>query len=346
VAFFPQLVAGPIERPDHLIPQLGELKGPGRKQIREGFGLVIWGYFLKMFIADNMARIVDIFFSIGRERVLTSVVGATDTFLLAIPGFNSIFEATHAHLTGLEITLVIVAFAMQIYGDFAGYSNIARGLSKLLGIELRVNFRQPYLASSPADFWHRWHISLSTWLRDYLYIPLGGNRKGAGRTLCNLFLTMLLGGLWHGAAWTYVIWGAYHGLLLALQRIVGSIFKERFFQGLVWRILVQGMTLILVGYGWLIFRANSFQQLKYMTIQLFTNWSWIYHKDIGQFKVYLFWVILFIFIIGWTDIIQERREDGLLLRFDRFSDYFWAGLIVFLILMFGGAAEPFIYFQF
>jgi alginate O-acetyltransferase complex protein AlgI len=182
VSFFPVLVAGPIERAKHLLPQILNPRKVGWSDIEAGLGLIVLGFFKKVVIADNLAPIVD--------NVFNDKAGG-----------------------GLAVILATYAFALQIYGDFSGYTDIARGVSRLMGFHLVDNFRQPYFAANPSDFWRRWHISLSSWLRDYLYIPLGGNRFGSLRTYCAIAITMLLGGLWHGASWTFVIWGAYQGAL-------------------------------------------------------------------------------------------------------------------------------------
>ena len=188
VAFFPHLVAGPILRASTLLSQIDSPRRITREQLRDGAWLIAWGYFQKVFVADNLAGLA-----------------------------NAAFDPAVPH-TGVNVLLGVYAFAFQIYGDFAGYSNIARGTSKLMGIELIENFRFPYLVRTPQAFWRNWHISLSTWLRDYLYIPLGGSRGSEWQTRRNLFLTMVLGGLWHGAAWTFVVWGIYHGVLLIAYR--------------------------------------------------------------------------------------------------------------------------------
>jgi alginate O-acetyltransferase complex protein AlgI len=190
VAFFPQLVAGPIERARHLLPQLRALPG-SRDQVDWGgsLTLIARGLFRKAVIADGVAPIVNqVFASPGRYGSLTLWIG-------------------------------VFAFSLQIYGDFAGYTDIARGTARLFGVDLMENFHAPYGSKSFSEFWRRWHISLSTWLRDYLYIPLGGNRQGRLRTYRNLMITMLLGGLWHGAAWGFVLWGGLHGLYLAAERL-------------------------------------------------------------------------------------------------------------------------------
>src|SRR5688500_14661869 len=188
VAYFPHLVAGPILRATALLPQIARPRRITAAQIREGLWLMAWGFFQKIFVADNLAPIA-------------SHIFAPDT-----------------HTTGVNVLLGTYAFAFQIYGDFAGYSNIARGTSKLMGIDLSINFLYPYFVLSPRAFWRNWHISLSAWLRDYLYVPLGGSRGSELRTHRNLMITMMLGGLWHGAAWTFVLWGVYQGVVLVLGR--------------------------------------------------------------------------------------------------------------------------------
>ncbi len=232
VAYFPHLVAGPILRATSLLPQIQRPRRITAAQVREGLWLIAWGFFQKIFVADNLAPIASHVFALD------------------------------AHLTGVNVLLGTYAFAFQIFGDFAGYSNIARGTSKLMGIELIENFRFPYLVLTPQAFWRHWHISLSTWLRDYLYRPLGGSRGTAWQTRRNLLITMLLGGLWHGAAWTFILWGLYQGLLLILYRPF-----ERAFAGLsrpgrfaAWLVMFH-----LTCYGWLIFRAPSLSKLRELT---------------------------------------------------------------------------------
>src|SRR6185436_17696300 len=175
------------------LPQILNPRTVREGDFAEGLYYVINGLFRKVVIADNIAPIA-----------------------------NYVFSKSPADLTGLEALIGVYAFAFQIYGDFSGYSLIAKGIARWMGVDLMWNFRNPSFAVSPSDFWQRWHISLSTWLRDFVYIPLGGNRGGAWGTYRNLVLTMLIGGLWHGASWTFVVWGAYHGLLLAAQRAAGN----------------------------------------------------------------------------------------------------------------------------
>lgn len=220
ITLFPHLIAGPIQRPSHLLPQVQRPRTFSDRGFLDGCMLLISGLFRKAVIADSCANLANLAFD-GRL------------------GTN--FWAT---LIGTY------AFAWQIYGDFSGYSDMARGAAKLLGFDFMLNFRQPYFACNLQDFWRRWHISLSTWLRDYLYIPLGGNRKGQKRTYMNVMLTMLLGGLWHGANWNFVIWGGIHGAWLSI---------ERFFwpRGEKFSFFSRALTLFVVGISWIFFRAKS-----------------------------------------------------------------------------------------
>ena len=315
VAFFPQLVAGPIERASHLLP---EIQNPRRRpdsfQLRSGCVLILIGLVKKVAIADALA-----------------------------PSVNTAFRSAEAG-TGHWLTLLVgaYAFALQIYCDFSGYSDIARGSSRLLGIELMRNFEQPYLSRSITEFWRRWHISLSSWLRDYLYIPLGGNRRGARRTSINLFLTMLLGGLWHGAAWTFVAWGALHGLYLGLDRVTG---RESADAGRPLRtsdvpaILV---TFHLVCLAWILFRADSIEG------------AWRYLGGIitmtgGALSLgpMVLTVIGGLAALG-IDLLQRRTgHHDALLRWPEWQRGLAYGAAVTAIVLFsGGSPVPFIYFQF
>jgi alginate O-acetyltransferase complex protein AlgI len=230
VSFFPQLVAGPIVRASDFLPQLRTLRNPSWPRCYDGFRQFTIGLFKKMFIADNLAGFVD--------RVFSNA-GAYDT---------------------LTTWLAVIAYAIQIYCDFSGYSDMAIGLARVLGYDLMENFHWPYLSTRIDEFWRRWHISLSTWLRDYLYIPLGGNRKGRTRTYINLMITMLLGGLWHGAAWTFVVWGAIHGLSLAVVKFVGEQqFDSNQRSATPWRQVTGWLaTMFIVLVAWVFFRSPNF----------------------------------------------------------------------------------------
>lgn len=240
IAFFPQLVAGPIERAKTLFPQVITPRTWKPQFFAEGLHDIVLGLFQKVVVGDNMA-------------VLANCVFATPT----------------QELTGSEVLVGVYAFAFQIYGDFAGYSSMARGVAKWLGFDLMLNFQQPYFAIDPSDFWRRWHISLSQWLRDYLYIPLGGNRGGNLQANRNLMLTMLLGGLWHGANWTFILWGALHGMLLCGYRaFVPHVPASKL--TVMQRLGRMGVMFHLVCLGWLLFRAETITQAGGMLWQLVT----------------------------------------------------------------------------
>jgi D-alanyl-lipoteichoic acid acyltransferase DltB (MBOAT superfamily) len=312
VAFFPQLVAGPIERAASLLPQLTNRRTVTSLQVREGLWLVAWGYCKKVFIADNVANLVDAAFN--------------------TPGTG----------TGATALIGVYAFAIQIYCDFSGYSDIARGLAKLMGIELRLNFNLPYFARTPSDFWSRWHISLSTWLRDYLYIPMGGNRRGTGRTYRNLFVTMLLGGLWHGAAWTFVAWGVFHGCLLVVYRAlpvvsIGSRILKRAVSGAA-AVLMFHLTCI----GWLLFRAESVSQAWTMLQAIVTNFR--FSEAAGESLTTLAGYSV---ILMAVQVLQETQNDhNFVIHLPvpiRGTVY---GLLLYLTLIHGAVSDAFIYFQF
>ena len=244
VAFFPQLVAGPIERASRLLPQFHAERTLDVARWRSGFTLIVYGLVKKIAVADNMAPMVNYVFGIEDTASVPAAL---------------IFAGT-------------VAFAFQIYADFSGYSDIARGTARLMGFELCVNFDKPYVATTPSDFWRRWHISLSQWLRDYLYIPLGGNRDGVMMTYRNLMLTMVLGGLWHGAAWNFVIWGFWHGFILCLYRLARVDARlTRWGKPAQWAAVP--VFWILTLYGWLLFRAESWTQVRDFTLGLFSGWG-------------------------------------------------------------------------
>jgi len=240
IAYFPKLVAGPIERPAVLIPQLQAPRTVTEEFVTRGLFLILLGLFKKVVVADGLAPTVSSAFD--REST---------------PG-------------ALEIVLATYAFALQIYCDFSGYTDIARGVSKLFGIELSQNFRFPYFSATPSEFWRRWHMSLSSWLRDYLYIPLGGSRLGAWRTKANLMTTMLLGGLWHGAAWNFVLWGGYQGALLVLGQAV-NLDARAAWRNVVTRVLATLVFFQFVCYGWLLFRATSMAQIQAFSTELLTG---------------------------------------------------------------------------
>lgn len=248
VSFFPQLVAGPIERAKHLLPQIYKAPLPTRIQIEKGIVLIVTGLFKKVMIGDTTGRFVDHIFA--------------QPDIYASP----------------ELLMALLLFSIQIYADFSGYSSIARGTAKLLGIELMKNFEQPYLSRNITEFWHRWHISLSTWLKDYLYISLGGNRIGKYRTYINLLTTMLLGGLWHGASWNFVIWGGLHGIYLTIHKFMlknKKITESLTYTGIpafLKQLFFIFSTYVLILFTWLFFRANSFDTTS-IFISKMVHWS-------------------------------------------------------------------------
>jgi D-alanyl-lipoteichoic acid acyltransferase DltB (MBOAT superfamily) len=317
VAFFPHLVAGPILRASTLLSQIDSPRRITREQMRDGAWLIAWGYFQKVFVADNLASLA-----------------------------NSAFDPA-APQTGINILLGVYAFAFQIYGDFAGYSNIARGTSKLMGIELIENFRFPYLVRTPQAFWRNWHISLSTWLRDYLYIPLGGNRGSERRTRWNLFITMVLGGLWHGAAWTFVFWGIYHGLLLIAYRAAERWHGFRWLVAgphIVARIVSWAFMFHVTCYGWLIFRARSAGQIGDLTTSLVTNFApatMNVHGSLVPLLLYTTPLVAVHLCEAWFDdgLVVPQLPVGV-----RYSIYSATCYLTLLFGNFGGA--EFIYFQF
>ncbi|HEX6163291.1 MAG TPA: MBOAT family O-acyltransferase [Vicinamibacterales bacterium] len=230
VSFFPHLVAGPIMRATNLLPQVEQPRRFDAAASRDATVLIVWGLFKKLVIADNVGVI------------------ANKVFALQQPEFYVLWAG-------------VFAFAIQIYADFSAYTDIARGVAKWYGFDLIKNFARPYLASGPADFWRRWNISLSTWFRDYVYIPLGGSRRGPGRVAANLMITFLASGFWHGASWNYVLWGAYHGTLLVVTRWFSQAPSPKL-EAATWRRLLQAAAMFaLTCIGWLIFRETELSQL-------------------------------------------------------------------------------------
>lgn len=318
VSFFPQLVAGPIERAGHLLNQLEQRRIFNGERALEGITLIAWGVFKKLVIANNLALYVEwTFESIGSD---------------------------HPPLGG-EMLVGIVAFAFQIYADFSAYSDIARGSARLLGIDLMRNFNMPYLALSYREFWHRWHISLSTWMRDYVYLPLGGSRCAPWRRDVNLMLTMLISGLWHGAAWTFVVWGVLHGIYLLLERHVAGLYSKLstprsidfMLMPVRWSLVMAGVLL-----GWSLFRAKTFTDAV-------SIWSGILQwEGLGAGKVVLWQIgvyssiLLLTYIATW--LLRKRQLPASM----KVLGYTLAApVFVIATLLFSQPGEPeFIYFQF
>ena len=314
VAFFPVLVAGPIERARHLLPQVARPRTkPSIEKVRSGVGLILLGLFKKVVLADAMGPVADAAFGTHHPAATTVVFGA-------------------------------YAFAIQIYADFSGYSDIARGSARLLGFELIRNFEQPYLSRNITEFWRRWHISLSTWLRDYLYVPLGGNRRGKLTTYRNLFLTMVLGGLWHGAGLPFVMWGAAHGALLAVHRwrtgeTTSSVSDGPIRTGDVGRIFV---TFQLTTLAWIVFRSSGFSQVAMM----FGGLVHLHGASLSADDVALVGLAFGVMVV--MDLLQRLRPTfeawTRTPRPVRAAAY--AVLVLGLIVWSGGSARPFIYFHF
>ncbi|MBI4155166.1 MBOAT family protein [Candidatus Woesearchaeota archaeon] len=325
ISFFPQLVAGPIERAKNLLPQFFEEHYFDYKRVTDGLKLMLWGFFKKVVIADRLNIIV-----------------------------NTIYK-TPTDYTGSPLILSTVFFAFQIYCDFSGYSDIAIGSAQVMGIKLMDNFNRPYFSRSISEFWKRWHISLSTWFKDYLYIPLGGNRVSIPRGYFNIFVVFLLSGLWHGANWTFVIWGALHGFYLILGTITKSL-RERLlvFTRLILfprltKLLSIGFTFVLVNIGWVFFRAKTVSDAFYILTHLFKGISFSYKSLIpgldGVDLLIAFGVIIFMEFVHLTQshisIRQFLEGKPLLLRWSIYLT------IILLILLFGVFNETqFIYFQF
>ena len=240
ISFFPQLVAGPIVRAREFFGDLYHWQRPSSDDVLRGLLLLFLGLAKKMVMADQFAQIA-----------------------------NGYFQDPGKHPGMVPAWSAVIAFGIQIYFDFSGYTDMAIGMAKLLGFHFPVNFRRPYLASSITDFWHRWHISLSRWLRDYLYIPLGGNRHGRLETYRNLMLTMLLGGLWHGASWNFVVWGGYHGALLSFERMFRGKRSAEPARWTMFYPLQAVVTFGLVMIGWVFFRAATFHDSLYVLHQMF-----------------------------------------------------------------------------
>lgn len=316
VSFFPQLVAGPIERGVHLLPQILKPRKITLDGFYSGAQLAFWGLFKKIVIADNLSIIVN------------------DTF-------------GNPEAAGGAYILAIYAFTFQIYCDFSGYTDIARGISRMLGFDICVNFRLPYFATNPSDFWARWHISLSSWLRDYLYLPLGGNRGGTLFTYRNLCITMLLGGLWHGASWHFVFWGAYHGALLVAFRVFSRRKQTKFVEGPTRSGLKFWIKVFLYFHltclGWLIFRVDTMEEAFSCVNLILTTTSWESFSTVSIVQLLILVTPLFA-----MQLIQYHVND--MEPWTRWPVYVRTGFYLFMIygIIFYGApvVEAFIYFQF
>lgn len=301
VAFFPQLLSGPIGKSKEMLPQYSEKHKFNGKEVYTGLIIVLYGYFQKLVIADLLA--------LGVNNV-----------------YNNLYE-----YQGIPLLLIVFLYSFQIYFDFASYSNIARGSAKMLGYNLTNNFNSPYLADSIKTFWGRWHISLSTWFKEYLYFPLGGNRKGKVRTYINLLIVFLVSGLWHGAYYTYIIWGLLHGIYQILERIINK--KSRY------KVINIIITFILVTFAWIFFRANTLADAIYVIKNMF-NINFINIKNqiinIGFDKYDLIVLSISMISVFIMEVINEKRK--ILTFFCQKNDYLKAIFVLmlaFTIIIFG-----------
>ncbi|MEY3052933.1 MAG: hypothetical protein RLY31_2718 [Bacteroidota bacterium] len=317
VACWPQLVAGPIVRAADFLPQLQRYLPADTARIQSGLTRIGWGFFKKVAVADSLAPFVD-----------------------------QVWSAP-AHFTTLNLWVAVLFYSFQLYCDFSGYSDIAIGFARIMGYEFPENFRTPYFSRHFSEFWTRWHISLSSWLRDYLYIPLGGNRKGSWCTLRNLMLTMLLGGLWHGANWTFVVWGGIHGVLLVLQRLLEGPFRlcKRYVPGPMWTGLAMLTVFLLTTLAWVFFRSPDLHTAVAILQDLFRLDGWAPTGLMNKFIV-----ARGVGLIG--SLLMVEAAAAYLPVGPWLSDRpFWRAFVVaamlFAILLFGNfAADAFIYFQF
>ncbi len=310
VSFFPQLVAGPIERASHLLPQFSRARVFSYEQASAGLKMMLWGLFMKVAVADRLAIYVD-----------------------------TIYNNADMH-NGLSFTVATVFFSFQIYCDFAGYSLMAIGCAQLFDFKLMENFRRPYFAGTFREFWGRWHISLSTWFKDYVYIPLGGNRVNPRRQNFNLFVTFIISGFWHGAAWTFVIWGAIHGLYQIVEKNVVQVrkdFQPRFFHV----VLVYSLTCL----AWVFFRANSLEQAIAILIQIFTHMGTSLH--IGDLGIFLYGVLA-VGVLLSHDLAQEYFPKINLLHHHQYAIRIASILFLMIYIISLGVFDgsQFIYFQF
>jgi alginate O-acetyltransferase complex protein AlgI len=322
-SFFPQLVAGPIERASHLLPQFSKDYPFDYSRIRDGIALSLWGFFKKVVIADRLSEYV-----------------------------NLVYNNPHNY-QGLHFLIATLFFTIQIYCDFSGYSDIARGTAKIMGYDLMVNFRMPYLSKSIREFWQRWHISLSTWFRDYFYISLGGNRVPKWRYNLNLFLTFLVSGLWHGANWTFIIWGGLHGFYLVfaiwtkplrekINKSLGLTKMPRLFD-----LLQVIITCCLAIFAWVFFRANSLSDALYI-IKSMLVLKPVENLNLFSFAADMYLSIILIVILFIADILEDKYNISEKLRIQPVYMK-WAMLagVVISIFIFGKWEEiNFLYFQF
>ena len=320
IAFFPQLVAGPIERSDNIIPQFDKVKKFNLDEFIAGGRLFIWGLFKKVVIADRLSLYVD-----------------------------PVFDNPH-DFSGPTFIVATLLFTFQIYCDFSGYTDMAIGIARSMGFKLMQNFNLPYLAKSIGDFWRRWHISLSSWFGDYLYVPLGGNRVGIPRWIFNIVLVFLVSGLWHGANWTFIIWGALHAGFYLLEYL-GDLLLT-FTKTSIWKknrlyiLLKIPVTFAMVSFAWIFFRANSVSDACYISSHLF-QWSGNLWMGASSFTTIL--GIFFVFLLMVVQVMQSNQKLGLYYSPATVPNWMIGAaylVLLLLISLFGVSASAFIYFQF
>ena len=311
VMFFPQLVTGPIERPGNLLRQLHEEKRFNEYNLARGLRLILFGFFIKMVVADNLGVYVDEVYAHPEE-------------------YNS-----------WSVWLAMVFYSFQIYGDFFGYSTIALGSALLMGYEISDNFRSPYLSRNIAEFWHRWHISLSTWFRDYVYIPMGGSRVKLGRWMYNIMVVFVLSGLWHGANWTFLLWGLAHGVLHIVESGKWKVKREKKLSTFHFPLSTL-LTFLLVTLAWVFFRATDFANIKAVFAGAFTQFNGGKQLSVDP----KLWAFLALFILS-DIVLKDKRFDHWCSHVPMVLRWLIYAVLVFCTIVFSSVNNfPFIYFQF
>ena len=334
VTFFPQLVAGPIERSKNLLEQFYERHEFEYARVRDGLILMMWGLFQKIVIADRAAILV-----------------------------NQVYNDISSY-SGFEVVIATVLFAIQIYCDFCGYSDIAIGAAKVMGFRLMTNFKQPYFSKSIKEFWRRWHISLSSWLRDYIYIPLGGGRCSKIKKYRNIMITFLLSGLWHGANWTYVVWGGLHGSFQVIGEVLFPV-REKIkcilnidsesFGHKIFQIL---FTFLLVDSAWIFFRASSLREAIMIYKPMFSEFNFeifwngrLYNLGLTRMDMSLLFIAIFVLwavsiLRNRVSVLEELSKQHIIFRWGVYITLVYSIIFILLIQGFGFPSQEFIYFQF
>lgn len=321
VSFFPQITSGPISRANTLIPQIKNITRATSIEMESGLYQFLWGFFKKVVIADNFAKVANL-------------------------GFDN-----YTTLFGLPLLISVLAYTIQIYGDFSGYSDMAIGLSKMLGFKLKDNFNAPYLATSIKDFWSRWHISLSTWFRDYVYIPLGGSRVHPIRKYINLMITFIVSGLWHGANLTFILWGALHGFF----QIIEDLLRKYVSFIKLPRIIKWFITMSIVSLAWIFFRAQTIEQ-AFVMIQNIVNFTLPTSAEVlsNMFKsvgIFKFDVVILIVSLTLLIIVEQKHMHGTHYFYQEsrisYKSFIWGAGLILVIMLFGAFTNSsFIYFNF